>query len=889
LFGEGTPVIGKPFQDKRTEEMIEHNLINSLRVVYQRECDEITDRYMDTLRATTISGRAEEVGGQTHIKIHAGMHISWEEEDWITWPDIQTIGHALEEIKDFGYTWIESDYPHGFKRVNHGHPEGPYGVHNKRILEIEVTYDASATNEGVRWVDTPEEYEAFCDFVTTDVDANHDAIKLYLTNFFKRERAIVGGELMILGRAVENSEITFEMWEGETEEGNELDEYESITFIAEPEVDYEKNKLAPTIVYKILTDNSLQFLTLVNDLMTAGRPEWEEKGYVPEMCLDCDLLKTFDEQNGTATLEIRYSVFDGDPEPTVRNLKTLITSWDDQDRLNEVATSALLQLSANALKEAKSAELYGDSVDLNFIGETDKALSQLGEVIHGPRKKALPMSEITRYEKETGKKSFGKHDITKYVTNTVPVKYAFTMVDIEKVGLNPRTKFNTPAGVYFYPLNQEYYEKLVKNKLPYASEKPYVGVVRLKDTNTDKWLKFISGGRDFQTTENVLEAAKRVGIYDQRVTPSDLPSGIDAYWELPGDEQMGLRHWDFNNDAKIFDLTWYGTKGFRRSTLKWNKLLRDLGYIGIYDNNNSIIHPGEPFQMVALSPEAYEVVGFYTTADIRKVDFPTSTRKLQQMASKRGLPKWVYQKLAASNDWVTLKTLITNPDMSKEVFEFIYNNNPSKPIILELAKSIFTPVEILRKIARESFPGNFHGGGISMIGLAILEHVAENPNASEDVLMSLAGLVDGQIRAAVASNDNTGVKVLKKIVEVGGLEAPDLVRAIIYNPNINSEIFHQLVSHQDITSRGLSLLANSPLIPAELLTKMAMKYRGQPGRLNPNLSVTGQINLRLVLAEIARNPRTPESTLRMLYKSETYLAVQRAIASNPSTPVDILE
>ena len=494
------------------------------------------------------------------------------------------------------------------------------------------------------------------------------------------------------------------------------------------------------------------------------------------------------------------------------------------------------------------------------------------------------LSEITRYEKETGKKSFGKHDITKYVRDSglgramAPVKYAFTMVDIEKVGLNPRTKFNTPAGVYFYPLNPEYYEKLVKNKLPYASEKPYVGVVRLKDTNTDKWLKFISGGRDFQTTENVLEAAKRVGIYDQRVTPSDLPSGIDAYWELPGDEQMGLRHWDFNNDAKIFDLTWYGTKGFRRSTLKWNKLLRDLGYIGIYDNNNSIIHPGEPFQMVALSPEAYEVVGFYTTADIRKVDFPTSTRKLQQMAWKRGLPKWVYQKLAASNDWATLKTLITNPDMSKEVFEFIYNNNPSRPIILELAKSIFTPVEILRKIARESFPGNFHGGGISMMGLAILEHVAENPNAPEDVLMSLAGRNDEQIRSAVASNDNTGVKILKKIIEAGGLDEPDLVRAIIYNPNINSEIFHQLVSHQDITSRGLSLLANSASIPPELLTKMAMKYRRAP-----------MASSKQILAEIARNPRTPEPTLRMLSKSETYLAVQRAIASNPSTPVDILE
>jgi len=407
LMGAEMPIAGKPFQDVATEKVVEHDIMGSLRLAYQRECDEITDSYLTRLKSSTVGATAKlDANYATYIQAGASLHISWEEEDWITWPDLETISYAIESLEDYGFDWAESDYPNNFKRIKTGNVENPYGKQDKRTLEISIipakdrpTRIAGGATISIDTIilGDPHEYEEFCNFVAEDVDARRDAVKLLLTNFFKREGAIVGGELMTLAGGVENSEIVFEAWEGEVEEGRELDEYESITFIAEPVVDYKKYNLSPQEVYKALADNSEQFLTLIYGLMTAGSPEWEEQGYMPEICLDCEPLKTFDEQNGIVTLDIRYSVYDGDPDQTVRNLKTLITSWDDQDRLDNIASNALLQLLTNSRKESKLAESYGDIDDLGSIIKTNKILSQLNEII---RKTG---TEYCLYSKKKGK------------------------------------------------------------------------------------------------------------------------------------------------------------------------------------------------------------------------------------------------------------------------------------------------------------------------------------------------------------------------------------------------------------------------------------------------------------------------------------------------------
>jgi hypothetical protein len=494
------------------------------------------------------------------------------------------------------------------------------------------------------------------------------------------------------------------------------------------------------------------------------------------------------------------------------------------------------------------------------------------------------LSEITRYEKETGKKSFGKYDITKYVTNTDPVKYAFTMVRQEKVGLNPKTKYNTPAGVYFYPLNQEYYNKLVKDELPFASMHPYVGVVRLEDVDTDKWLKFINAGTSHQPISKVVEAMKEIGL-----SPSPGYPGSERLELPPHQIDAKLNHWGFNNDAKIFDMTWWkahrapqGEYGPRpasnKPTFTWNKQLRDLGYIGIYDSNNSIIHPDEPWQAVALSPKAYKIVAFYSVADIRKADFPTSSIKRIELAGKPGLPKKIYQKLVETGEDQAIIVLISNPSVSKEIFEFISNNNPSVVVKIALANNSRTPLDILRKLSKEGGQDPTApsiGWGSSMSDSAIKRAVAKNPNTTEDILTALASHNSIAVRAAVAENHKTQAEALRKIIKHPEIDAM-VIDKVAKNPNIPKDLWDLIIKHENITYDGYLRLARSPQAPPEILKRLATQKLSAPpdGR---DLHLT-----------IARNPRAPPEILKHFADVKGY-TFQKAIAGNPNTPPEVLE
>ena len=103
------------------------------------------------------------------------------------------------------------------------------------------------------------------------------------------------------------------------------------------------------------------------------------------------------------------------------------------------------------------------------------------------------LREKTRYEKEFGQKYSPKQDFISKVTDQ-PTEYAFTMVRIPKVGLNPKTSYNTPAGVYFYPLTFNYYYMLIEDALPFASQSPYCGLVKLNWSDKKKWLIFDDAG-----------------------------------------------------------------------------------------------------------------------------------------------------------------------------------------------------------------------------------------------------------------------------------------------------------------------------------------------------------------------------------------------------------
>ena len=53
--------------------------------------------------------------------------------------------------------------------------------------------------------------------------------------------------------------------------------------------------------------------------------------------------------------------------------------------------------------------------------------------------------------------------------------------DLNKVGIKPQSGYETPLGIYFYPVNEQILNQLEKGKIPFASERKFLHVVKPKE------------------------------------------------------------------------------------------------------------------------------------------------------------------------------------------------------------------------------------------------------------------------------------------------------------------------------------------------------------------------------------------------------------------------
>lgn len=222
------------------------------------------------------------------------------------------------------------------------------------------------------------------------------------------------------------------------------------------------------------------------------------------------------------------------------------------------------------------------------------------------------INEKTRYEKETGQRFDPTVDFKEKISEH-PTQYAFSMTAIKKVGINPKTDYNTPAAVYFYPLDQQRYDELINNKLPFASEQPYCGLVRLNLEDKTKWLiiKESDDNQPESAIQKTLNFLKK-SIPEQKVN------------ELYLEAQKDGKNWsNVNVDGKIFIITYFASKYLKenkgeRQTIAWRNILVGLGYIAVYDTGRSVIHTSEPTQLFCLLPSAYQLINIYEIRELRK-------------------------------------------------------------------------------------------------------------------------------------------------------------------------------------------------------------------------------------------------------------------------------
>jgi hypothetical protein len=164
-------------------------------------------------------------------------------------------------------------------------------------------------------------------------------------------------------------------------------------------------------------------------------------------------------------------------------------------------------------------------------------------------------------------------------TITDPENWAISMTAEPKLGINPQVGISedTPKGIYFYPLN--YALDLVQRRktLPWGDNMPYIQL-----------FQYDRAGE--MTKETSVDSAQLKQALLQYCPEEVIQQAIDE------PEYDGTPYWF------IYDCLSRLGKSDETNIVRWNKVLRDLGFTSVFDDGHGWIAYNEPTQGVVLDP-----------------------------------------------------------------------------------------------------------------------------------------------------------------------------------------------------------------------------------------------------------------------------------------------
>lgn len=192
---------------------------------------------------------------------------------------------------------------------------------------------------------------------------------------------------------------------------------------------------------------------------------------------------------------------------------------------------------------------------------------------------------------------------------------SFTSID--KLGINPQSKYKTPIGIYSYPaayVIDKVANSLPMEVLPFAGENEYATIFKCKGNIIDI---------DLMDNEEANNYYKKIAEYWSQQSGKDWKTSVDEVENIINSAEdksrinhmAGGRFWYVTmkvskllGQAKAQKKFPTGLNQFPPSEVSWNKLLRAIGIDGIVDNGFGIIHTSEPYQAVFFSIDAIDVV-----------------------------------------------------------------------------------------------------------------------------------------------------------------------------------------------------------------------------------------------------------------------------------------
>jgi hypothetical protein len=226
----------------------------------------------------------------------------------------------------------------------------------------------------------------------------------------------------------------------------------------------------------------------------------------------------------------------------------------------------------------------------------------------------LDLLEAQRYPTKTGYER-----LKKYADEPdVFVSYR----SINKLGINPNNAFNTPYGIFCYNLKTVFNNmKGDSSNVPFAGGHPYIYVFRIK--NQFKY-KFINNIYEYSSADYDHDIEKLKEYFVKNHDAESRRDWNSLFEKMTQDAAQSARvknpfgiMWNIGRILSDHLHAYYinrpidtGYGKEKSSALSvWNVLLRKvLGYCGVQDKGQGIIHPSEPAQAVFFSKECLEEI-----------------------------------------------------------------------------------------------------------------------------------------------------------------------------------------------------------------------------------------------------------------------------------------
>ena len=240
----------------------------------------------------------------------------------------------------------------------------------------------------------------------------------------------------------------------------------------------------------------------------------------------------------------------------------------------------------------------------------------------------------------------GKYDLINYAEDNINDKdnWAVSMTMEPKLGINPQAAVSedTPKGIYFYPLR--YFMQMADRdeSLPWGDNFPYIQL-----------FQYDRSGEMTQQTK--VDPAKLKQALLQYCPEEVIQQAIDD------PEYDGTPYWF------IYDCLSRLGKSDETNVIRWNKILRELGFTSVYDPGKGWIAYNEPTQGVVLDPR---IIKQHKMFDNRNPTLQSRRYDLQSLADAIGYSSY-YQR--------------------ESQLQRIYNHPDQKKVMLDVAKSMLKP------------------------------------------------------------------------------------------------------------------------------------------------------------------------------------------------------